>query len=392
MKKLQLKNPLLSSTTYGFIACLLILVSLPSFGGSTTAPSNDIYADADDIAGESGSITGNNFDATAEFDDPTEGGKSIWWKWIAPSDGSFAFDTFGSGVEDTVIAVGTGDTIEEFNQIASNDDADGSTTQSRVVFQATQDTVYYIVVDVFFDDVEPLVGGAITLNWAPGPELDLPVMVYNFRQVTKYRGQARDGDGDLVFNDEGDPVWARTQTFTESGLLIRGRKDGASLENDGEVGPAAAVFLSSSREGRVTTRFYEKLVSEDNADGTIRGRVIQYSGRSFEEQIQVELESAENYFFQFNNGAASLRALYRGGLRLHYAPKLKSAFLDFVPYSNATAQGAPLPGERTDYSDTLLYNSSLSARVKDAATFQDAVDAIIEFLESRAGGSHVPVK
>lgn len=54
------------------------------------SPGNDSFVDAVTISGETGSVTGSNFDATAEAGEPALGGdgQSVWWVWTAPKDGA----------------------------------------------------------------------------------------------------------------------------------------------------------------------------------------------------------------------------------------------------------------------------------------------------------------
>ena len=80
-------------------------------------PANDDCANAIDLgSGASGSTTGTNIGATVEDGEPGVArrsptqittGKTVWWKWTAPSTGAFEFDTIGSDI-DTMLGVFTG--------------------------------------------------------------------------------------------------------------------------------------------------------------------------------------------------------------------------------------------------------------------------------------------
>jgi hypothetical protein len=100
--------------------------------------------------------------ASAEPGEPNHAGNtnivSVWYKWTAPTNGSFIFDTTGSTF-DTVLAVYTGTIVTNLTAVATNNDYAQLQT-SQVFFSATPGTTYYIAVDGF--------GGAegnYVLNW-----------------------------------------------------------------------------------------------------------------------------------------------------------------------------------------------------------------------------------
>jgi hypothetical protein len=127
-------------------------------------PANDNFANAQVITGSTGTASSTNAGATKQSGEPDHagnpGGASIWYRWTAPSTGSFTFNTsssvlnggFGVGGSsyDTLLAVYTGSSLPEVSQpqnlVASNDDAVGSLT-SQVTFNASQGTTYQIAVD-----------------------------------------------------------------------------------------------------------------------------------------------------------------------------------------------------------------------------------------------------
>jgi hypothetical protein len=146
-------------------------------------PANDNFANAQDISGDSGNITGSNVGATKEPCEPNHhnipGGASVWYRWTAPIGGNATFDTFGSNF-DTVLAVYTGDNLCSLTYIASSDDDPLGGLQSRVSFNAVAGTTYHIAVDGFggfsSSGVERAFGdkistaavamGDIVLNWS----------------------------------------------------------------------------------------------------------------------------------------------------------------------------------------------------------------------------------
>ena len=94
--------------------------------------------------------------ATRELFEPCHDGKrgyhSVWLSWVAPQDGIVTLNTVGSEC-DTLLAVYTGQSLTSLVSVAADDDDDASSSPpnpygwSRVQFNATQGTVYQIVVD-----------------------------------------------------------------------------------------------------------------------------------------------------------------------------------------------------------------------------------------------------
>jgi hypothetical protein len=112
-------------------------------------PANDNFADAFTLSGSSISASGTNVNATRETGEPNHGGdpggKSVWWKWTAPSSGDVVIDTNGSSF-DTLLGVYTGSDVGSLVLIAGDDNG-GPNLTSRVAFSATAGVVYRIAVD-----------------------------------------------------------------------------------------------------------------------------------------------------------------------------------------------------------------------------------------------------
>ena len=127
-------------------------------------PANDNFSNAIALNGPSGTINGNNFNATMEVGEPNHagevGGHSVWYRWTAPSSGTVSFDTAGSAL-DTLLAVYTGSQVANLSLVASNHYA-GVLRTSQLDFNATAGVVYHIAVDGF-DGAEWI----FSLNWRP---------------------------------------------------------------------------------------------------------------------------------------------------------------------------------------------------------------------------------
>ncbi len=134
---------------------MAIVACLVASGGvaqaQVAAPANDNFASAQTLtSGEEGTATasGSNVSATLEPQEPVHYGgstreRSIWYRWVAPADGSVVIDTQGSTF-DTVLAVYRGASLGGLTSLASNDDYFG--TQSRVKVPVTRGTEYSIAV------------------------------------------------------------------------------------------------------------------------------------------------------------------------------------------------------------------------------------------------------
>ncbi len=121
---------------------------------------NDLFVQPQVLAGTSGVMTGANQRGLAEPGEPAflpNPTSTIWYRWTAPSSGRYRFTTEGSTF-DTELAALTGASITGLTLLALNDDDIGS--QSRIEFQATSGTTYWIWVDGFGCDK-----GAVQLNW-----------------------------------------------------------------------------------------------------------------------------------------------------------------------------------------------------------------------------------
>ena len=112
-------------------------------------PFNDDFGAAVWLAGPRGRTTGSNLGASAQPAEPTHaalgGGRSVWWRWLAPRSGTARLSTFGSDF-DSVLAVYRGARLAALAEVASNDDS-GGRLQSRVEFAASAGTTYRIAVD-----------------------------------------------------------------------------------------------------------------------------------------------------------------------------------------------------------------------------------------------------
>ncbi len=137
------------------------------------APANDNFANAQQLGGPAGYVSGTNSGATKEAGEPSHspdnnaGGKSVWYKWTAPSSGAATFATGTSTLGaastfDTVLAVYTGSGVGALTSLGKNDDSGATGIVTSIVqFNAVGGTTYVIAVDGWNADE-----GAVGLNWS----------------------------------------------------------------------------------------------------------------------------------------------------------------------------------------------------------------------------------
>ena len=142
---------------------------------TSSAPANDAAADAAALVTGTGSVVADSTAATADAGDPLiEGGKApatVWYRWTAPADGWYEFDTHGSQVS-SELGVFTDTTPVQLVDDSAGDCAsfvNFGQTSAAVKFLATSGTSYLVMVAGSNAD-EPSansLGGPLQLNWRP---------------------------------------------------------------------------------------------------------------------------------------------------------------------------------------------------------------------------------
>ena len=109
------------------------------------APPNDNFANRFVIASTTNTVVGSNVSATSEQGEPLHagepGGKSIWWTWLAPIDGSVKLSVSEGWLFSALLAVYTGNSVSTLVPVAS------SSYGWPLMFQATAGRTYQIAVD-----------------------------------------------------------------------------------------------------------------------------------------------------------------------------------------------------------------------------------------------------
>ncbi len=147
--------------------------------GPPGVPANDDFANAIPLTltNNAATTTGYNTNATRQNGEPAHVGNnaathSVWWKWTAPTSGSLIVDTRGSYF-DTVLAVYTGNAVNNLTTIGNNDDLQNDQVAhiqaSLVSFTATAGQTYFFAVDGWDGE-----SAGVTLNLAFTPSSTPP--------------------------------------------------------------------------------------------------------------------------------------------------------------------------------------------------------------------------
>ncbi|HET9443625.1 MAG TPA: hypothetical protein VFO65_09890, partial [Acidimicrobiales bacterium] len=146
--------------------------------GSQLTLSNDNFADAVVLAGGTARHLSHNQLGTFEDGEPRwfgdrSGGRTIWYRWTAPSTGPYELDTCDPETDadlPTVLGVHTGDAVDALTPVVLGTFAKGTgrcagTDHSAVVFDAVAGATYSIQVGGVWDEgglFEPEFGSVVT--------------------------------------------------------------------------------------------------------------------------------------------------------------------------------------------------------------------------------------
>jgi trimeric autotransporter adhesin len=139
-------------------------------------PANDNFNGAQSISGASGSVSDTNVGATVQPGEPTiqdnRGGASVWFKWIAPAEGTYQFDTCSPyPAVEGLIGAFIGNSVSNLTELSPGPSLDlcpageaGSTDDVNAVGGQT----IYIKFDGINPDsnANPPYEGPFTLEWA----------------------------------------------------------------------------------------------------------------------------------------------------------------------------------------------------------------------------------
>ncbi len=130
-------------------------------------PANDDFARAQVLAGSAGRVAGTTLNATLQPGEPAHGGagRSVWYRWSAPSAGRWTFTTQGSSL-DTTLDLFSGTALNELRRIGIDDD-DPPLRTSSVTVAVSAAAVIFVAVDS-----KGTLGGPFVLSFGAAPAND----------------------------------------------------------------------------------------------------------------------------------------------------------------------------------------------------------------------------
>ena len=224
-------------------------------------PPNDNFADAIALPGTSGIQTGTgNRYATRETGEPAIFGAThtVWFKWTAPSDGSYTIDTLGStkvggGEWDAVLGIYTGSAVGALTGLPDENPQDTDEEES-VTFDVTAGTTYHIQAAGFEDQEASnikLTCTFVSSATAPTAPTITGITPGNGTLSVAFTAPVSDG-GSAITNykystDNGGTFTAVSPASTTSPILISGLTNGTTYQvkilavNSVGVGAASAA-------------------------------------------------------------------------------------------------------------------------------------------------------
>ena len=129
-------------------------------------PSNDAFANATVLDGQSGQVAATNTFASVETDERGYDSHSVWYRWTAPETGYVRFETVTAF--DGVLSAYRGTSLAALTGITRNDDFYGvgsaEDLQSAISFRAIEGQTYRIRVAALWE----FEWGSFELAWYPG--------------------------------------------------------------------------------------------------------------------------------------------------------------------------------------------------------------------------------
>jgi hypothetical protein len=253
----------------------------------TLRPPNDDFANAQTLAGELGTVRGTSIGATREMSEPphtsTASAHSIWYRWTAPGAGTATFSTENSDF-DTVLAVYSGNSLQNLKPIASDDDS-GSGTTSRVAFVAVANRTYFIAVAGSRSAV-----GSVTVNWAlasAAPENDDLINAQLLRGVA---GSVTGTNIGATFQDE---EWYHAQKPPTQTIWYRWQAPSLS---PGSPSIGSATFNTSNSNFDTILAIYTGPPAANNFAKITHGPANDEGGENGSSSVTFEVKDSQNYF------------------------------------------------------------------------------------------------
>jgi hypothetical protein len=229
-------------------------------------PTNDSFANRISITGRTNTTTGYNVDATKEPGEPTPvgniGGKSVWWSWTAPTNGTVTIDTIGSSF-DTILGIYAGSSVSNLVEIVGDDEGGGYLT-SQVIFFGVAGISYQIEVDGFDGTFGP-----ITLSITQA--LPQAVQILNQPQ----RNQALLAGGSAAFYVGADGSLPITFQWFRNNLPIPGANEANFVLTNAQLGDAGVytVVVSNGVGGVTSSNAYLSVFQSPPTNDSFASRI-----------------------------------------------------------------------------------------------------------------------
>ena len=212
-------------------------------------PPNDNFVNAIALPGTSGSQTGTgNRYATRETGEPAIFGAThtVWFKWTAPSDGSYTIDTLGStklggGEWDAMLGIYTGSPVNALTALTGlpdgNPQDNDEEEEESVTFDVTAGTTYHIQAAGYSDQEASNINLTYTFmssSTAPTAPSITGITPGNGTLSVAFTAPVSDG-GSAITNykystDNGGTFTAVSPASTTSPILISGLTNGTTYQ------------------------------------------------------------------------------------------------------------------------------------------------------------------
>ena len=148
-----------------FVVLATLAIAAPA---SAAPPVNDAFVAAELLSCETAGANGTNVDATKETGEPNHagygGGKSVWYRWVAPDDGVAILTATGS--YEALLAIYTGATVDGLTQVASTR---GYSSSTRLRVPVVEGRTYQIAYDIAYGTAGTF---ALSLQFGRSPAND----------------------------------------------------------------------------------------------------------------------------------------------------------------------------------------------------------------------------
>ncbi|MHB8519669.1 MAG: hypothetical protein ACYDH9_02815 [Limisphaerales bacterium] len=214
------------------------------------------------LTGTHFTVLGSNISANKEPGEPDHagnpGGKSVWWTWTAPANGTVTISTRESNF-DTLLAVYTNSTLASLGAVMSNDDeTDSSLQTSRVTFKVLAGITCQIAVDGK-DGAAGSIALSLTLSVPPNDDFAQGAILNGL--PTTVAGSNVDATGEPDESSWGKSVWWVWTAATNGSVTVTVVGEGFTpwlrIYNGSTISTLSLVAdysIDSSQSSRITFR------------------------------------------------------------------------------------------------------------------------------------------